>query len=85
MITMFNRKELLITMSMEVQSKVREILSANGIDYFIKTKNLQASPWYSNNRGHTGTAFINADYSYEYKIYIRKEDYEKAIHLISNC
>ncbi len=72
-------------MSMEAQSKIREILSANGIDYFIKTKNLQASPWYSNSRGRTGTAFINTAHSYEYKIYVRKEDYEKAVYLIRNC
>ena len=84
MITIFKRKELSVTLSMEVQSKIREILTANNIDYLIKTKNLQASPWLSNNRARTGSAFINSANSYEYKIYVRKEDYEKAIHLINN-
>lgn len=82
MITIFNRKELLITMSMDVQANVRSVLAANHIDYSIKTKNLQASPWYSNSRARTGTFGINSDYSYEYKIYVRNEDYDKAMTLI---
>ena len=36
MITIFNRKELLITMDMNQQSNVRNILSANGVDYTTK-------------------------------------------------
>ena len=32
MITIFNRKELLITLDMKKQSEIREILSANNID-----------------------------------------------------
>lgn len=85
MITVFNRKELTITMSMGVQAKIRDILVANNIDYVIKTKNFQASPWYSNNRARTGAAVINTNYSYEYKIYVHKKDYEKAVHLIRKC
>ena len=33
MITIFNRKELLVTFDMKRQGNVRDILSANGIDY----------------------------------------------------
>ena len=83
MFTIFNRKELLITMSMDVQANVRSVLAANLIDYSIKTKNLQASPWYANSRARTGTFGINSDYSYEYKVYVRKEDYDRAVMLIS--
>ena len=54
MITVFNRKELIVTMSMDIQAKVRDILATNNIDYSIKTKNLQASPWYANSRSRTG-------------------------------
>ena len=42
MITVFNRKELLITMDMNKQAEVRDILSANKIPYVIKTTDLQA-------------------------------------------
>ena len=41
------------------------------IDYQIKT----ISP--PNERGHRGSLGINSDYSYEYRIYVRKNDYEK--------
>lgn len=77
MITIFNRRELMITMSMDTQAKVRDVLAANHIEYSIKTKSHQSS-----NRGRKGTAFINTDYSYEYKIYVRREDYERAVMLI---
>ena len=83
MFTIFNRKELLITMTMDVQANVRSVLAANHIDYSIKTKNLQASPWYANSRSRTGTFGINSDYSYEYKIFVRAEDYDIAQALIN--
>lgn len=35
MITIFNRKQLIITYDMTVQSKVRDILMANNVDYSI--------------------------------------------------
>ena len=83
MITVFNRKELIVTMSMDIQAKIRDVLATNNIDYSIKTKNLQASPWYANSRSRTGSFGINSDYSYEYKIFIRAEDYDIAQVLIN--
>ena len=43
MITVFNRKELLITFDMKRQADICEILSSKGIDYAVKTTNLQSS------------------------------------------
>lgn len=82
MITVFNRKELIITMEMNRQAEVRNILSKNGINYTVKTKNLQTAPFLGNTRGRTGSFGIKPDYSYEYKIYVHKKDFEKAISLI---
>lgn len=82
MITVFNRRELLITMDMGMQSRVRETLSANGIDYTIKVTNLQNSSIFENKRGRFGSFGINQDYSYEYKIYVHKKDYDFALKLI---
>ena len=82
MITVFNRKELIITMEMNRQAEVRNILSQNGIDYTVKTTNLQTAPIFGNRRAHPGSFGINPDYSYEYKIYVHKKDYEKAVSLI---
>jgi len=83
MITIFNRKELLITMDMSRQLNVRDILSANGIDYTIKVTNLQSASAVGNMRGRFGSFGINQDYSYEYKIYVHKQDYDYALKLIS--
>ena len=75
MITIFTRKELLITLDMMRQAKVREILSANGIEYSMKVTNLQ--------NASIGTIGINLNYSYEYKFYVHRKDYERALYLVS--
>lgn len=82
MITVFNRKELIITMDMNRQAEVRNLLSENGIDYTVKTRNLQTAPFLGNRRGCTGSFGIKQDHSYEYKIYVHKKDFEKAVYLI---
>ena len=40
MITLFNRKEILITYDMKQQSDVRTILRDHDIEYDVKVKNL---------------------------------------------
>ena len=82
MVTIFNRKELIVTMEMDRQSEVRNILSQNGIDYTVKITNLEAEPMIGNRRGVVGSFGINQDYSYEYKIYVHKKDFEKVTYLI---
>ena len=79
MITIFNRKELLITMDLNRQSTVRDILSANGIDYSVKVTNIQSAPI---NRSRFGSFGANQNYSYEYKIFVHKKDYDYALYLI---
>ena len=37
MITVFNRKELIVTMEMNRQAEVRDILSNNNIEYYSET------------------------------------------------
>ena len=78
MITIFNRKELLITTDMRRQGDVRDILSANGIDYTVRVINPQGA----RSRARYGSFGVNSDYSYEYKIYVHKKDYEYALKLI---
>lgn len=82
MLTIFNRKELIVTMEMNRQSEVKDILSQNGIDYTVKTTNFQAAPILGNRRGQIGSLGLNQNYSYEYKIYVHKKDFEKAAYLI---
>ena len=84
MITLFNRKELLITYDMKKQSDVRTILQNHKIEYSVKVKNLLSpTPLSSGSRGHMATPGIDLNKAYEYKIYVKKEDYEKAIDLVN--
>ena len=82
MITLFNRKELLITMDMTKLTRVKEVLTSNQIDYKIKTSNLQSASLMGSSRSRTGSFGINQRYSYEYRIYTHKNDHERASHLI---
>ena len=71
MITIFNRKELVLTRSMEEQARVRGILAAEGIDYKVQVNSARV-------RG-----INSADMLYEYAIFVRKAEYDKAVYLIS--
>lgn len=83
MITILNRKELLVTMDMKKQAAVIDALSANNISYIIKTTNITNSQAVGSHRGYQGSYGVNQDYAYEYKIYVHKNDYDKAVGLIS--
>lgn len=83
MITIFNRRELTITMDMNRLSEIRRILESNNIDFTIITTNLQSSSLMGSSRGRTGSLGANLKQSYEYKIYTHKNDHDRAYHLIS--
>lgn len=81
MITIFNRKELMITRSMEEQARVRNKLNEAGIDYTIKVNSDHPGATASR-RAYTGSFGERQDVMYEYRIFVKKADYEKARHLI---
>lgn len=86
MITIFNRKELFITYDVQKKSNVCELLNSQGIDYDVKTKNISnPSPMMAGSRSRTGGMGINSDNSYEYKIFVKKEEYDKAVAIIKTC
>ena len=69
----------MITFSMEVLSKVRETLAANNIDCTIKTINRNSpSPASRGTRATMGTFGQDQNLSYEYIVYVKKSDYDKA-------
>lgn len=82
MLTVFNRKELVITTDMNRQADIRCLLSENGIEYTVRTTNLQSRSAVGSRRAYTGSFGIDQDHSYEYKIYVRKDDYDRAKRLI---
>ena len=83
MITILNRKEVCVTFDMNRQAEVRDILQVNGIDYMVKVLNRKSpSPIGAGSRARTGSFGENLSLEYEYKIYVHKDDYEEALHLI---
>ena len=75
MIHLFNRKELLMTTSMERQARVRDMLAANDIPYLVRT-----SSNISRSRGVMPG--MRMDIMYQYRIYVKRADYEKASSLL---
>ena len=83
MIHLFNRKELLVTFKLEEQARVRDILAANGLDYRVKTVNRASpSPFSAGTRGRSGTFGLRTDAMYEYILFVKKDDYDRALHLV---
>ena len=82
MITIFTRKELLITLDMKRYGDVCDILSANSIDYTVKVTNRQTAAAIGSSRARSGSFGINQNFAYEYKIYVHKKDYDNALRLI---
>lgn len=99
MLTIFNRKELIVTLDFNCHANVRNILSENRISHAVKTinrlsRNKPAANtfYYSFEKTDTQkavpfcalreTSGTNLNSTYEYKIYVHKNDFEKAKHLI---
>lgn len=79
MITVFNRKELTSTFDMHEQVRIRELMDKNNIPHSVKVINRKSpSPFDAGSRARTGTFGENLKMEYEYIVYVRKIDYEKA-------
>lgn len=83
MITLFNRRELIVTQSMKRQGEIRTLLAQNHIDYCLKTHGQDDSFTRADLRAHTGSAGIDPDFQYTYSFYVHKDNYEKAMHIIN--
>ena len=68
MITVFNRKEILITRDLTMLKKCTDDLEAKGIDYKVVTNSL------GNPERYQGIPGVKAENSYEYKVYVNKKD-----------
>lgn len=85
MIMIFNRKELVFTYSMKEQGETRMLLSQNKIPYKIVTKNRgDLHSFRGGSRTYTGTLGMDSDLLYEYRIYVHKDDFEKAKAVINH-
>ena len=84
MIFILNRKEVYSGFSMEEFSRIKDILSVKGIKYDFKIVNRSTSSGFDSTRGRIGSMGENLKYSYEYYIYVNKNDYDDAIFIINN-
>ena len=72
MITILNRKELFLTWDTSAFDRVLNQLTSTGIKYTFRTRG-----------GAHGIAGINADYAYEYRVYVHRDDYERARYVMN--
>ena len=79
MLTIFNRRELAVTMDMQRQAEIRNILAANGVKYLVRTSSSGGS---FGSRGRMYSFGQNPALAYVYKIYVHKDDYAGALSLI---
>ena len=73
MLTVFNRREVCITRDIQQRAQVIAQLEAQGIGYFTKSGTFAGA-----GRTH-GFPNINAQAAYEYRIFVHKNDYERAL------
>lgn len=72
MLTLFNRKEVLVTYSAKDQADAREILRNNGIEFKVKTSSNQKG---SVSMGGLGQNIGNAA---KYRFFVNKKDVARA-------
>ena len=86
MITIFNRAEVAVTYDLQRQSDISNALKSQGIDYYLKVRNtLRPRTAVGGNRSRVSSAGTNVPNSYEYKFYVKRCDYDKAMQIINTC
>ena len=82
MITIFNRAELLVTYDLNTLSQYRDALDGEGIGYTYRFKD-RTSPAVvgGGSRTRAGNFGIQQNAQVEYKLYVRKDDLERAVAL----
>jgi hypothetical protein len=83
MITVFNRRELLITYDFDRQAEVRGLLGSAGITYALRIFNRNSAPFGGGSRARYGSFGERLELQNEYKIYVHKKDYDLAVALIN--
>lgn len=75
---MFFKKELFITRDMRYYAEATDKLSANGIKYYFRLN----SPFHTG-RYH-GAPLIKSEVVYEYKVYVKRKDLDRAKEVLNN-
>ena len=81
MVTIFNRKEVITTYDVEEYANARDDLKEAGIEFKIRTKRTSYSSVRSMGRGISASRKHDG---LEYTLYVKEEDYSRAVHIIHN-
>ena len=83
MLPFFNQKELVVCSNQSQYQKYTSLLEKAGITYRTKVRDLSSPSLFSmGTRERAGTAFQKVNYQTLYTIYVRKANYERAVHVI---
>lgn len=82
MIWIFNRKEAAATNSMEQQARWRAALSKAGVEYDVKVTDRTSPSAISDTRARTGSFGQSPGLAKEYRIFVKKQDFETAKQII---
>ena len=83
MLPFFNQKELVVCSNQSQYQKYTSLLEKAGITYRTKARDLSSPSLFSmGTRERAVTAFQKINYQMLYTIYVRKADYERAVHVI---
>lgn len=83
MLPFFNQKELVVCSNQSQYQKYTSLLEKARITYRTKARDLSSPSLFSmGTRERAGTAFQKVNYQTLYTIYVRKADYERAVHVI---
>ena len=69
---MLGKKEVFITRDLSRCDMVRKMLSNSGIESFVRVNSM------GNPERYHGVPFVDSSAAYEYRIYVRKKDYDFA-------
>lgn len=82
MLTIFNRRKLILAFSIEWQMKIRDKLHANSIEYKYKVINHNRPFPFLSSRERNQTLGQNMEMVYEYIFFVHRRDYDKAKKLV---
>lgn len=82
MIMPWNRKEVYNGYSMKAFNEIKESLISNRIKYTTRIINSKNPKLFGPSRSYTGSFGEKTEFTYEYYIYVHKDDYEKVMWLL---
>ena len=75
---MLFRKEILIARELDQVNHIKDILVENDVKYYVTTNSI------TNAGRHHGGPFINSSAAFQYRVFVKRKDYDLARRLLGN-